>query len=255
MVKRVIVKVGTGVITNAEGEVDEKILGRIVEQIVRLRESGAQVVLVTSGAVGAGKSILSKRPTGTPVVQKQLYAAIGQVKLMGLYADFFGRHGYLCAQVLATKEDFRDDMHFSNMQNCFNALLLDGVVPIVNENDVVATEELMFTDNDELAALIVTQLNAHALVIFTSTDGILDEQGETVREVNGQNAPIVEKLITGEVSGSGRGGMRTKFDVAHSLAQKGVEVFIANGKKSYPLEDILASKAPATHFVAQKKTP
>jgi len=255
MAKRIIVKVGTNVISNAEGELDEGVMKHIVEHIVRLREGGKQVVLVTSGAVGAGKSIFSKRPTGSPVVQKQLYAAVGQVKLMARYAELFGRHGYSCAQVLATKEDFRDDAHYENMENCFNALLPDGVVPIVNENDVVATAELMFTDNDELAGLVATQLQADALIIFTGTNGVLDSTGKTVLEVSEENAGSVESFITNDTSGSGRGGMRTKFNVARRLAQQGTEVFIANGKQLSALDEILAGKTVATHFIARPRTP
>ncbi|HEV3245044.1 MAG TPA: glutamate 5-kinase [Candidatus Paceibacterota bacterium] len=250
MGKRIVVKVGTGVVSDDSGELDEDILKGLVDQIVHLREKGAQVVLVTSGAVGAGKSILSKRSTGSPVVQKQLYAAVGQVKLMGIYARLFAQHGYACAQVLATKEDFRDDMHYENMKNCLNALLPDGVVPIVNENDVIATAELMFTDNDELAGLVVSQLEADTLVILTSTDGILDREKKSVQEVRTDNVDEVSQYITDDTSSAGRGGMRTKFVIAAELSKRGTTVYIANGKSPNVLLDIFMGVPRGTRFVA-----
>lgn len=250
MYKRIIVKVGTGVVSKASGELDEGVLKELVDQIVLLRKKGAEIVLVTSGAVGAGKSILSERSASTKVVEKQLYAAVGQVKLMSMYSELFGKHGYVCAQVLATKEDFRDEEHYQNMKNCFNALLPDGVVPIVNENDVVATAELMFTDNDELAGLIVSQLEADLLVILTSTDGILGRDKNTVSEVNSHNAAEVAEYITDGISVSGRGGMRTKFDIARKLSQKGTTVYIANGKARNVILDIVEGRPKGTRFVS-----
>jgi glutamate 5-kinase len=249
MSNRIVVKVGTGVVSNDSGELDQDILKRLVEQIVHLREKGTQVVLVTSGAVGAGKSILSKCETGSPVVQKQLYAAVGQVKLMSTYAQLLGGHGYSCAQVLATKEDFRDEMHCENMKNCLNALLPDGVIPIVNENDVVATTELMFTDNDELAGLVVSLLEADTLVILTSTDGILDPNKKTVPEVRADNREEVAKYINGDRSSGGRGGMHTKFAVAAELSKQGTVVYIANGKSENVLTDIFAEVPRGTKFL------
>lgn len=253
MYKRIIVKVGTGVVSKASGQLDESVLSGLVDQIVQLRDNGSEVVLVTSGAVGAGKGILPSRAVGSQVVEKQLYAAVGQVKLMSTYAELFGRHGYLCAQVLATKEDFRDDVHYENMKNCFNAMLPGGIVPVVNENDVVATTELVFTDNDELAALVVAQLNADVLVILTSTDGILDADGKTVSEVNAENAHRVEEYITDGISASGRGGMQTKFKIARQLSQSGTEVYIVNGKTSGAILDILKEASKGTHFKAEKQ--
>jgi glutamate 5-kinase len=250
MSRRIVIKVGTGVVSNDAGELDQEILKRLVDQIVQLREKGAQVVLVTSGAVGAGKGILSKVHTGSPVVQKQLYAAVGQVKLMSIYAQLFERHGYSCAQVLATKEDFRDETHYENMKNCLNALLPDGVVPIINENDVVATAELMFSDNDELAGLVVSQLEADTLIILTTTDGILDAEKKTVPEVRADNRREVESFITDGTSSNGRGGMRTKFAIATELSQRGVEVYIASGRSGQVLMDIFSGTSRGTKFAA-----
>ena len=249
MYKRTVVKIGTGALSTPSGELDIHVLGEIVSQIVLLREKGMEVVLVTSGAVGAGKSMLSKREGTTAVIEKQLYAAVGQVKLMNIYSELFEKHGYMCAQVLATKEDFRDEVHYQNMKNCLNALLPDGIVPIVNENDVVATTELMFTDNDELAGLIAEQLEADVLIVLTTTNGVLDADGNTVSEVSTENAAQVLGYINEEASATGRGGMRTKFNVAKGLSEKGIRVYIADGKAKNVLADISEGRACGTCFL------
>ena len=252
MFKRVIVKIGTGVVSKGNGELDEGILESLVDQIAALRKRGIEVVIITSGAVGAGRSVLSHEGTDTEVVRKQVFAAVGQARLMNIYSALFAKHGYLCAQVLATKGDFRDAEHYQNMKNCFKALILDAVVPIVNENDVVATAELMFTDNDELAGLIVTQLEADTLFILTSTDGILDGNKKTVLEVNALNAADVAKFITDDASAFGRGGMKTKFAIARELSEKGTTVYIVNGKTKDVLLDVADGAARGTRFITAK---
>lgn len=247
--KRIVVKIGTKVLSKKDGSLDAAFLADLVAQIVALRKKKVQVIVVTSGAVGAGRSALTPRGIRSLTVRKQLFAAVGQVKLMTLYARLFEKRGYHCAQVLATKEDFRDDKHYLNMKNCFEGLLLDNVVPIVNENDVVATTELMFTDNDELAGLVATQLAADRLIILTSTDGVLDTMGHTVAEVDAAGASSVAKYISPRTSGAGRGGMASKFHVAKALARKGMEVTIVNGRRKNVLAETLAHAPIGTRFV------
>ncbi len=247
--ERIIIKIGTKVLSREDKTLDVEFLTRLVEEVVRLRKSGAQVVLVTSGAVGAGKSLLSRNDAQSETVRKQVFAAVGQVKLMTTYAELFAQHDYLCAQVLATKEDFRDAEHYENMQKCFEGLLLDNVIPIVNENDVVATTELLFTDNDELAGLVAKQLKAGSLIILTGTDGILDDAKQTIREVNQSNAETVAQFITPDTSTGGRGGMRSKFNVARELARAGITVWIVNGKNRDVLTDLSNRHVTGTKFV------
>src|SRR3989338_5597735 len=141
MYKRIVVKIGTQSLSDKAGGIDSLVLKQVVDQIAALKKMGTEVILITSGAVGAGKNIF-KLKTKNQIVDKQLFASIGQVKLMNMYSDFLEKHGLLCAQILVTKEDFRDRQHYLNMKRCFENLLLDNVVPIVNENDVVATTEL-----------------------------------------------------------------------------------------------------------------
>lgn len=249
MNKRMVIKIGTKVLSQSDGTLDVAFLGNLTEQVVKLRKSGIQLVLVTSGAVGAGKSLTTLDDIASDTVRKQVFAAIGQVKLMTVYSELFAEHGYHCAQVLATKEDFRDEQHYTNMQNCFEGLLLDSVIPVVNENDVVATTELLFTDNDELAGLVTKQLKADSLVILTSTDGILDATGKTVGDVKAADIEAVRACIRPDTSSGGRGGMSSKFSVAEELSGKGIAVHIVNGKQENVLLDVASGKNAGTHFL------
>lgn len=253
IMKRIVLKIGTKVLSKEEGTLDVPFLGSIVEQTVQLRKRGVQIVLITSGAVGAGKSLVSLQNIKSEVVQKQVFAAIGQVKLMATYSELFGKNNYYCAQVLVTKEDFRDEEHYLNMQNCLEGLLLDNVIPVVNENDVVATTELMFTDNDELAGLVAKQLKADCLIILTGTEGILDDDGNTIPEVNFDNIDLVASHINPDKSTGGRGGMTSKFNVAKELSQKGITVHIVNGKRKKVLLDIADGKEIGTRFAPRKQ--
>ena len=248
---KIIIKIGTKVLSQEDGTLDAGFLKRVVEQIVGLRLMGVDIVLVTSGAVGAGKSLITMPSVHSKSQRKQVYAAIGQVKLMTIYSRLFARHGYHCAQVLATKEDFRDDEHYLNMQNCFEALLLDNVIPVVNENDVVATTELLFTDNDELAGLVAKQLKADCLMILTSTDGILDAAGQAVNAVPARNFDEVSGSITPAKSTGGRGGMMSKFTVAKELSRLGVTVCIVNGRRPKVLLDVFTGVTTGTTFIRQ----
>ena len=251
--KRIIIKIGTKVLSKEDGTLDEVFLEHFVEQIVALRKRGLQMVVVTSGAVGAGKSLITLPEAHSDTVKKQIFAAVGQVKLMGMYSEFFSKHGYFCAQVLATKEDFRDEEHYRNMQNCFEGLLLDNVIPIVNENDVVATTELLFTDNDELAGLVAKQLKADDLVILTSTNGILNEVKGTVPEVNSSNVEKVASYITPDTSTGGRGGMMSKFKTATELSREGIAVRVLDGRRPNVLLESFDGVETGTRFTLQSK--
>lgn len=246
---KIIIKIGTKVLSREDGTLDTDFLSRIVDQIVGMRLMGVEAILVTSGAVGAGKGLITLPSARSETQRKQVFAAVGQVKLMGTYAELFATRGYYCAQVLATKEDFRDDEHYLNMQNCFEALLLGNVIPIVNENDVVATTELLFTDNDELAGLVAKQLKADRLAILTGTDGILNDAGTTVDIVNAMNIEEVFGYIRPDTSTGGRGGMMSKFRVAIELSQQGITVSIVNGRRPNVLLDVLRGIETGTTFI------
>lgn len=252
MYKRIVVKVGTKVLSKEDGTLDRAILRHLVEQIAALKKKRIEVILVTSGAVGTGRGLLTLKQDIGSVVQKQVFAAVGQVRLMGMYADLFRKHGYLCAQVLATKEDFRDRQHYLNMKNCFENLLHDKVIPIVNENDVVAIAELVFTDNDELAGLVAAQLCVDAVIVETSVDGVL-LSGRAIPEIRESNAASFRKHVTTERSRGGRGGMGTKFNVAMKLMRLGITTYVVNGKRRNVLVDVLSGKRIGTKFLPEGK--
>ncbi len=250
--KRIVIKIGTKVLSKKDGTLDTEFLRHIVEQIVQIRKGGIQVVLITSGAVGAGKSLVSLHDTKSKTVQKQIFASIGQVKLMSIYSKLFAKYNYYCAQVLVTKEDFRDKEHLLNMKNCLEGLLLDNVVPIVNENDVVATTELLFTDNDELAGLIAKQLKIDNLIILTDTEGILDDANKTIPEVNPSNIEIVKNYIKPDKSTSGRGGMISKFNTAKVLSEIGITSYIVGGNRNNALLKVMEGSKIGTKFIPNK---
>ncbi len=234
--KKLVVKVGTNVLTRSDGFLDITAISHLVDQIAQLKQKGVSIILVSSGAVGAGKSAIQLSKEVNKIVQRQVYSSIGQVRLMSTYTNLFGNYQIHCGQVLATKEDFRDRTHYLNMKNCFQALLRDKVIPIVNENDVISVSELMFTDNDELAGLIASMINADALIILSTVDGILDghpdePDSKTIPEIDPDDKSI-QKVILPSKSSFGRGGMATKFNMSKKVSKLGITTIIANGKRA-----------------------
>jgi len=235
MLQRLVIKVGTNVLTRPDGRLDSTNISRIVDEIAELKRAGVQLILVSSGAVGAGRELLPAADRLDQVERRQMLSAIGQVRLMELYRQFFAGHDLLCAQVLATKGDFRDEKHRGNMLACFRALLHDQVVPVVNENDVVAVTELMFTDNDELAGLVAEMLSVDALVILSSVDGLLDGPPDApdstlVPEVAASDSTALAHITPTKTS-FGRGGMHTKLRMAQQTARAGIRVYLGNGRR------------------------
>ena len=256
---KIVVKVGSNVLTREDGMLNVTMMAHIVDQIVSLRKAGTQVILVTSGAVAAGRAEVELQRKLDPVSSRQLWSAVGQVKLINRYADLFHEHGITCAQVLTTKENFSDRLHYLNMRNCMTTLLENGVVPIVNENDTISVTELMFTDNDELSGLITSMMDMEALIILTNVDGVYtgspDDPGSQLIPSIFQGESLDTDAISTKKSNFGRGGMLTKFKIASKLAGQGISVHIANGTKVNTLVNILNSKVKAvhTHFVPSLK--
>lgn len=254
--QRIIVKIGSNVLTQDDGLPDLARMEHLVAQLAALKQQGKEVILVSSGAVAAGRSLVAVAEKADPVASRQLLAAVGQVRLLATYAELFARHQLVCAQVLVTKEDFRDRTHYRNMQNCFRALLQNNIIPIVNENDVISVTELMFTDNDELAGLIASMLDADALLILSNVDGIFDGDprlpGSVLIPEIGPATTSFAGFVTTQRSQFGRGGMITKCHMAQKVAQLGITVHIANGKTANILLRLLAKDAPSTRFVPSK---
>lgn len=254
--RRIVVKVGTNVLTAQNGLLDEAVMESLVGQIVHEREGGAQVILVSSGAMAAGHAKVNPARKLGKVAARQVLAAVGQAELIHLYGSLFRKHDVTCAQVLATKEDFRDRRHYLNMRDCFSALIQEGIIPIVNENDVVSVGELMFTDNDELAALIASMVGADALILLTSVDGIqvTGKDGTTTVLKTVTSESDWKDHIRHEKSSFGRGGMQTKCRNAQKLSGLGIITHIANGTEPHVINRILSGEGLGTTFPAKKMT-
>ncbi len=255
----IVLKIGSNVIAGADGLPDLALLESLVSDVARYRRQGTGIILVSSGAVASGRSFFSFPKKPDPVAGRQVLASLGQIKLMGIYAELFAKEGLFCAQVLVTKEDFRDRIHYLNIRNCLQALLANGIVPVVNENDVVSVTELMFTDNDELAGLVAAMMDVDALFVLTNVDGVLDAPpgtpGSKPIPVIGLNDTGFGQFVTAGKSGYGRGGMLTKCAHAKKTASLGIATVIANGKKPGILQKLMES-APGgegTYFLPRKK--
>lgn len=253
--KKIVVKVGSNVITRADGFPDTDRIANLVKQLATLKNQGVQVVLVSSGAVASGRSIIKIKDKADPVAERQQLAAVGQIKLINTYANLFDKHNMVCAQVLVTKGDFRDRRHYLNMQSCVNNLLQNNIIPIVNENDVIAVTELMFTDNDELSGLIASMISADALMLLTGVDGLYD--GNPTDPAS-KLIPVIDdtkmdfSFITQDKSSFGRGGMITKSRMASKMARVGITVHVANGKTNDILLHLMEGQKMGTMFVPAK---
>jgi len=263
--RRLVVKVGTNTVTNAEGELCAQRVEPIVRSIASLMKAGRQVVLVSSGAVGMGRGWLGlHRSRLDDLVTKQACAAVGQSLLMDAYKKLFSNWDVKVAQVLLTEEDFTNWGRYSSLRRTMDKLLGFGVLPIVNENDTVSTAELesvrqgsrtpVFSDNDRLAGLVMSGLEADALVLLTNVDGLLDRADGA-----GEVIPIVAK-ITADLkalgagpSENGRGGMRTKMEAAEIAMNCGGAAVIANGTIGNALERIFAGEQLGTTFLPVRR--
>ncbi len=257
--KKITVKVGSNVLTKSDGTLNVARIAHLVDQISWLHKKGIEVILVSSGAVAAGRSLLNLSKKLDMVSSRQLYSAVGQVKLINRYADLFRDQGIICAQVLTTKDNFSDRNHYLNMKNCITTLLENRVLPIVNENDTISVSELMFTDNDELSGLIASMQNSEALIILSNVDGIYDgdpslPESKIIEEIHVKDKDWM-KNISQQKSGFGRGGMLTKSSIARKVAKEGIDVHIASGLRDHVLTDILLKEMHVTHttFKAEER--
>jgi glutamate 5-kinase len=252
---RIAIKVGSNVITQSDGSLNTGRMLRLVEDIAILSKQGIEVILISSGAVAAGRNDVAPSKKTSIISSRQIWAATGQVKLMSNYQFLFGKYGIPAGQLLATKEGFRDRLHYLNMKNCLSAMLENKVLPIVNENDTISITELMFTDNDELSGMISSMMDCGSLIILSNVDGIYkgipgNNGSELIREIDGESQETM-KYISPSRSGFGRGGMLTKYSIAREMASEGINVYIANGTRDSVITDIVKGKGvPYTHFAA-----
>ncbi len=257
--KKITVKVGSNVLTKSDGTLNDANILHLVDQITKLRQEGVEVVLVSSGAVAAGRGEIGNGRKLDTVSARQLWSAVGQVKMINKWAEAFSKYGIVCAQVLTTKENFSDRVHYLNMKNCISTLIENKVIPIVNENDTISVTELMFTDNDELSGLIASMEDSEALIILSNIDGIYDglpelPESKVIREITTKSKPLNEAISTNK-SSFGRGGMLTKYHIAKKVAKDGINVHIANGMKEKTLLRIMNPTEDFVHtsFLAEKK--
>ncbi|MEP6263024.1 MAG: glutamate 5-kinase [Gillisia sp.] len=253
--KRIVVKVGTNVMTNKDHRILGPVLKHLVEQIATLYEQDIMVVLVSSGSAIAGKEILGEINIQDPSKRRQVYSSVGQPRMMRHYYSLFHDYGMRCAQVLATKRDFSPGEHRETMIDCYESLLSEGIIPIANEDDAVSVTMSMFSDNDELASLVAELINADSLIILSDTEGLFtghpdNDESEKLSKV--QIHENVEKYVqeSGKGEGEGRGGMKSKIRIAKSTAAKNITTYIANGKRPNVILDIVAGKKVGTKFTA-----
>lgn len=255
--KKIAVKIGSNVITRADGTLDITRMSALVDQIAYFWKAGLEVVLISSGAVASGRSILHPDKKMDVVEQRQLFSAVGQAKLINHYWELFKEHGIIVGQVLTMKENFGSRRHYLNQKNCMRVMLENHVIPIVNENDTVSVTELMFTDNDELSGLIASMMDMESLIILSNIDGIYngsptEPASEVIRLID-KNKDI-SAYISATKSSFGRGGMLTKATIARKIADQGIDVYIANGRTENILLKLLTpeNQQICTKFVASK---
>ena len=254
---KIVVKIGTSTLAYPGGRLNIRHTEEICKVISDLKNSGVEVIIVSSGSIGmgTGKLSLKERPSDMPT--KQAAAAVGQCELMYTYDKLFSEYRHTVAQILVTAEDIQDKERHRNFSNTLNRLLELGVIPIINENDTIATEEIGVGDNDTLAAVVATSAQADLLVLLSDIDGLYtanpntDKNAELIPEVHELDDKIMA-LGGNSTSGLGTGGMRTKLSAAKICTEAGCDMIIANGADPYQLYKIAEGKPVGTHFFAKR---
>jgi len=255
--RRIVVKVGSRVLVQKNGRPDARCMRVLARQIADLHRSGRDVVVITSGAIGAGMEALHMPLRPEKVPDLQMAAAVGQTRLMSRYDKLFSERGCMVGQVLLTHDDFRHKLRLTNASRTLENLLRHRVIPIINENDVVADEEiradLTIGDNDNMAALVVKLIRADLLIMLTTVDGVREPtpSGRTRRVRYIENVTRnTFRLVSGEKSGLSKGGMGTKLTAAQKAAKVGCSVVFANGRKDGVLQRVMNGECVGTMIVA-----
>ena len=255
--RRVVVKVGTNLLTAGGAGLDEQVMSRIVDQVATLCERGGQVIVVTSGAIAAGRERLGELDAGGEVARRQVLAAVGQSRLMSRWDELFARRGLSCAQALLTRADLADRLRYLNARNTLLSLIELGVVPMVNENDVVSVEEIedsAIGDNDNLSAQVANLVDADLLLLLTDTAGLYtadparDPEARLIERVEAIDESV-ERAAAGGSGRRGTGGMRTKVEAARMATQSGAHVVIADGRADEIVLRVASGEQIGTHFL------
>ena len=251
-ITRIVVKLGTGVLTDSRKQPDLAQMGQLVAQVAEQRQAGREIVLVSSGAVGAGMGALGYERRPSDLAELQACAAVGQSRLMAIYEKLFAAHNLSVAQILLTHDDLEHHERHLNARNTLVTLLRHGVVPIINENDVVSFTELKFGDNDKLSALVASLLAADLLIVLTTVDGVLENFGKA----NPRTIPVIERVdeaveqkAGGTDSATAVGGMASKIQAAKIAIRSGIPLVIASGRKKRVLARVVAGEEEGTLFV------
>lgn len=253
---RIVVKLGTGVLTDAKKAPDLAQMEQLVAQVAHQRQLGREVVLVSSGAVGAGMGVLKHDRRPTELAELQACAAVGQSRLMSTYEKLFAKHDLHVAQVLLTHDDLQHHERHLNARNTLVRLLKHGVVPIINENDAVSFTEIKFGDNDKLSALVACLLPADVLIILTTVEGVIADFGQPnahVLRMVESITPEIEAMAGGTTSATAVGGMTSKIQAAKMVARSGLPLVIAPGKEPDIIRRVLDSEEIGTLFVPNQR--
>lgn len=257
--KRVVIKIGSSSLTHPEtGGIDYTRLEVLVRELCNIRNSGKDVVLVSSGAISVGQRVLHIKDAKHTIATKQACAAVGQARLMMVYQKIFAEYNQVCAQILMTKDTISNDLNRFNAHNTFKQLLEMGVIPIVNENDTISTFEIKFGDNDTLSAIVASLIDADLLILLSDIDGLYSDNPRTnpdakfISLVEKIDDSILEmgKAETG--SSIGTGGMNTKIHAAQIATKSGADMIIANSEDIHILHRIMDGRDFGTLFVADK---
>lgn len=259
--KTIVFKVGTSTITHPNGSMNILIIEKLVRVLADLRNEGRNIILVTSGAIGLGRFKMRMRERPKTLPAKQALAAIGQITLMHVYSKLLSEYGQIAAQVLITKDVVDDEMRKQNAYNTFRTLLEYGSIPIVNENDTVATEEIepVFGDNDTLSAVVAELLHADLLILLSDIDGLYDKNpkyngdAKLIHVVYDINNPIINEWADDTSSSLGTGGMKTKIAAASICNSAGIPMVIANGENPGNIYKILEGQDVGTLFIPSKR--
>src|SRR5687768_17572091 len=255
-ISRIVVKLGTGVLTDSKKQPDLAQMKQLVAQAAALRQAGKEVVIVTSGAVGAGMGVLGHAKRPAELAKMQACAAVGQSRLMATYEKLFSEFDLNVAQVLLTHDDLQHHERHLNARNTLVTLLQHGVIPIINENDAISFTELKFGDNDKLSALVACLLPADLLVILTTVDGVIanfgEENAKTISVIEHIDEAL-EKSAGGTTSDTAVGGMASKVQAAKIVARAGIPLVIAPGKQPDIIKRVLNGDQIGTAFIPNER--
>ena len=252
--KKIVIKIGSNVLSNENGVVDKKVLHNIAEQVNDLISMGKQVILVSSGAGICGVGAINKWSRRGDINYKQALCAIGQVELMMAYKEYFANYGIHVAQILLTRDDFSDPHRTLNVRNAMFTLIDEGVIPVINENDSVSVDEIKIGDNDTLAALTASLWNADLMIILSDIDGVYDKDPKTESDAKlidlVENADrLIETISIGGTSSFGTGGIASKIEAASRVNKFGIPMLLLNGEKENIIRNSLDGKSRGTLFL------